>query len=106
MSPVGSPFGCGPRDGSGTHHAASSSRAATVSAASRAFRSAYSSLTFALASCLERRLHLLRDLVQAARSEDLDPSERESANGIEDMHRESIAGCEDAAIGKVERTTS
>lgn len=38
--------------------------------------------------------------------EDLGPSEWESAKGIEDRHREFIAGCEDAASGRVERTTS
>ncbi|MEV7949115.1 hypothetical protein ACTOXX_29065 [Streptomyces rubiginosohelvolus] len=37
---------------------------------------------------------------------ELDASEWESAKGIEDRHREFIAGCEDAANGKVERTTS
>lgn len=35
---------------------------------------------------------------------DLDPSEWESAKGIEDRHREFIAGCEDAANGKAKRT--
>ncbi|QEU86262.1 hypothetical protein [Streptomyces viridosporus] len=46
------------------------------------------------------------DQLPLERSENLDPSEWESAKGIEDRHREFIAGCEDAAIGKVERTTS
>ncbi|GJF23328.1 hypothetical protein [Streptomyces sp. HO565] len=54
----------------GTRHAESSSRAATASAASRAFRSAFSSLAFALASCRERRLCIFFEhLVQAVREE-------------------------------------
>ncbi|MFF5498952.1 hypothetical protein [Streptomyces aquilus] len=46
------------------------------------------------------------DQLPLEKPEDLDPSEWESAKGIEDRHREFIAGCEDAANGKVERTTN
>ncbi|MER5814097.1 MULTISPECIES: hypothetical protein [Streptomyces] len=59
----------------------------------------------ALSICQVKLLIALNQL-PLKRSEDLDPSEWESAKGIENRHREFIAGCEDAAIGKIERTTS
>ncbi|MFK4102919.1 hypothetical protein ACI2L1_23095 [Streptomyces sp. NPDC019531] len=46
------------------------------------------------------------DQLPLEKPEDLDPSEWASAKGIEDRHREFIRGFEDAANGKVERTTS